>query len=127
MQPSTARKVTLALILSIAAVVGFLTVGNFAGPILAAIFAYSISESYARPFTTLRESLRVNWRGFCLMAGIIGLIVLHFTLHLPEVDVAFRAFSAAFIGVMLGQMLGTILDGMVTKASPKEPEDKKKD
>ena len=72
MKSSTALAIAWALKLGLAAVFSAFVVGNVAGALLGALFAYCLVVAYPRPFTTLRESLRLNWRGFCMVAGLIG-------------------------------------------------------
>jgi MFS family permease len=125
---STARNIALALKLLFGAGWGFLIVGNIAGAILGGLFAYTLVVSYPRPFTTFRESLRVNWRSFCLLGGILGLIVVRYALHMAEAEAVLKAFSAGFVGVLCGEMFGGIIVGFASKNDqPSDPKDEKKD
>jgi hypothetical protein len=112
MNRSTARNIALTIKILAGAGIGLLTIGNIAGGIIAGILAYVLVVSIPRPFTTFRESLRVNWRSFCVLGGLLGLAVEGFAFHLPEAIVVLRCFSAGFVGVLVGEMIGGILVGM---------------
>jgi hypothetical protein len=98
--------------------VGFLMMGTLGGALLAGIFALSVAASYPRPFSTsFRQSLLGNWRALCLLAGLIGLVAFYLITNVPEVAFDLKAFSAGFIGVVTGELVGGILYGIAGRST----------
>ena len=127
MTRSTARKITLAMQILFGAGLGFLIVGNIVGSFVAGALAYAIVVSFPRPLkdfslASLRESLRVEWRFWCLVLGLVGLLVLHLVWHLTQVDIVMDAFRGAFVGVIFGEVLGKLVGDLAKDDAP--PADK---
>ena len=113
MTQDKANKISLACKLLFAAGFGFLLIANPFGAIISALMAYCWTQCYSRPFTTFKESLRVNWRGFCFMGGILGMAVFYLVTKNAEANIVLVAFQAGFIGVLMGELVQKIVQSYV--------------
>jgi hypothetical protein len=108
---ATARKIALALKLGFAAVWGYLLFHSVPGAGIAVVFAYILLQCYPRPFTTFKESLRVNWRSFVLFFVVAAAAILAFAYHYGAAMYVVNGFQAGFVGVVCGEVFqGFILD-----------------
>ncbi|MBU6451128.1 MAG: hypothetical protein KGS72_05065 [Cyanobacteria bacterium REEB67] len=105
----TARKIVLGLKLGFAAVWGYLLFGSVAGAGVAVVFAYVLLQCYPRPFTTFKESLRVNWRSFALLGVVAAAAILALAFHIAAAMVLVKGFQTGFLGLVCGELFQAII------------------